>query len=127
MSVSNKLADALHLLDDCIKHHAYHYGNVGEMDKETQDYLHMLELDNLPWNERAKVATKLCNCRRERRESKDMADMLTPIADYLNSTEGARALNQLKQTLGKVRQAEGRLKNRTYSLKSVRCKEKGGD
>lgn len=40
-------------------------------EKKTQDVLHMLELDNLNYKERAKLATQLKNIRQKRRRYKD--------------------------------------------------------
>ena len=49
---------------------------VNRLDRLTQDYLHKLELDNLSYSERAKIATRLKYCRKLRRESKDTAEIV---------------------------------------------------
>lgn len=87
---------------------------VGQMDRLTQDYLHALELGNLNHGERAKVATKLAKCRRQRREYKDTVEILEPFMNYLNSDKGKNQLNLLADVVGKTRKVETRLKNRVY-------------
>ena len=66
---------------------------VNRLDKLTQDYLHMLELDGLNYEERAKVATKLSKCRQLRRTSKDTVEILEPFVLFLESDKGKNLLN----------------------------------
>ena len=81
-------------------------------DKKTSDYLHKLELDDLNYSERAKVATQLKNNRKQRREYKDVCEELAPIVTFLQ--ENKAFLNKLEQTLGAVRKVEKYHANRTY-------------
>lgn len=90
---------------------------VNRLDRLTQDYLHTLELDNLSYSERAKLATKLKQCRQLRRESKDTAEILEPLITFLDSDRGKNMLNLLRETLGKTRKVEERMENRTYRYK----------
>jgi hypothetical protein len=84
------------------------------MDKLTQDYLHMLELNELDYKQRAKLMTQLRKCRRLRRQHKDTVEILEPLIQYLESDKGKNFLNLLKEVLGKTRKAEERMDNRTY-------------
>lgn len=84
------------------------------LDKLTQDYLHQLELGNLSYSERAKVATQLAKCRRLRRESKDTIEILEPFVSFLNSEKGKSLGNLLKEVLGKTRKTEDKMKTRVY-------------
>ena len=91
---------------------------VDELHKEealTQDLLHELELG--PYKNRAKVSTELANCRKRRREHKDIIEELNPIEDWLDEDGTARAINKLKQCLGEVRKAEKYHSNREYKPK----------
>lgn len=90
---------------------------VNRLDRLTQDYLHKLELDGLNYNERAKVATKLAQCRQLRRESKDTVEILEPFIVFLMSDKGKNMTNLLKEALGKTRKVEERMENRTYRYK----------
>lgn len=90
---------------------------VSRLDKLTQDYLHMLELNGLDYGERAKVATKLAHCRQERRESKDTVAILDPLIRFLDSGEGKSMMSSMQKILGKTRKIEDNMKLRTYRYK----------
>ena len=87
---------------------------VVKLDDLTQDYLHKLELENLTEEEYAKSAMDIAECRKERRKSKDLTEVLTPVLDFLEQNAVIRSLNLLKETLGKVRKIEERLDGRKY-------------
>ena len=90
---------------------------VNRLDKLTQDYLHKLELDNLNYAERAKIATKLAECRKQRRASKDTVLILEPFITYLESDKGKLTLRSMKELLGNTRQIEKRMETRSYRSK----------
>lgn len=114
----------LKLLDDVPKEYKVAYDIVNEKDKEVQDIMHEVELNQLKTNEKAKLMTELQNNRRERRYWKDKADEYQPLNDYLNqSKEFKNVINQLKQILGKVRKAEKYLEERTYKPRVRKVKE----
>ena len=112
--LSDPIGALCSLLDHAPAKFDYHYQKVGEMDKLTQDYLHMVELQELYDMELVKFAEELRDCRRERRAYKDICDRLQPLIDFLNTDKGKAAHNQLKQLLGQVRDAEKRQENRQY-------------
>lgn len=113
----------LKLLDDVPKEYKVAYDIVNEKDKEVQDIMHEVELNQLKTNEKAKLMTELQNNRRERRYWKDKVDEYQPLNDYLNqSKEFKNVINQLKQILGKVRKAEKYLEERIYKPR-IRKKE----
>ena len=87
---------------------------VNRLDKLTQDYLHKLELDGLNYKERARVATSLARCRQERRESKDMATILEPLVQFLDSEKGRQIMSLMKEVLGKTRRVEKGMECRRY-------------
>lgn len=96
---------------------------VAEMDKLTQDYLHSLELDGLKYEERAKIATKLAQCRQERREHKDTVRVLEPLVEWLDTEKGKQLFNLLKEVLGKTRKVEGRMETRIYRPRVLQKEE----
>lgn len=105
------------MMDEAKDDYAWNFEEVNRMDKLTQDYLHMLELNNLNYKERAKIATKLSKCRQLRRESKDTAEVLEPLIQFLNSEKGRNMMNIMKEILGKTRKIEDRMADRTYRYK----------
>lgn len=68
---SSVISDFVQMMEEASKDYAWNYEEVNRMDRLTQDYLHKLELDNLDYKERAKVATQLAQCRQARRACKD--------------------------------------------------------
>ena len=103
----------------------YEWNNeeVNRLDRLTQDYLHRLELDGLSYNERAKVATQLVRCRKLRRISKDTVEILEPFVEFIETDKGKQLLNLMKETLGKTRKVEERMKTRTYRYKVLNTTE----
>ena len=84
------------------------------MDRLTQDYLHKLELENLDYKERAKVATQLAQCRQARRACKDTVEVLKPLVEFLESDRGKNLYNLVREALGKTRKVEERMETRVY-------------
>lgn len=102
------------MMEDAKRDYIWNYDQVNRMDKLTQDYLHKLELDNLDYKERAKIAMQLAKCRQERREHKDTAEILEPLVQFLESDKGKNLLNLVREVLGKTRKVEERMETRTY-------------
>ena len=114
MKTSEKLAEILGFMHQCEVDYKYFYEKVNEEDKLTQDILHKMELGDLKYEERAKLATRLQTNRRDRRHYKDKAEELAPLADFINKPETQRTINLLKNVLGEVRKAEKSHENRVY-------------
>lgn len=114
MKTSDKLAEILNFLHQCSVDYNYFYDKVNEEDKLTQDILHKIELGNLKYEERAKLATILQTNRMDRRFYKDRAEELAPLADFMNKPETQKTINILKNVLGEVRKAEKSHNNRVY-------------
>lgn len=111
---SKIISDFIFMMDNAKRDYQWNFEEVGKMDGLTQDYLHALELNDLDYKERAKVATKLALCRQRRREHKDMVEVLGPLVEFLESDKGKNLFNLMRETLGKTRRVEERLGNRTY-------------
>lgn len=89
--------------------------DLEHLNELTQDYLHALELGDLNYTERAKVATKLAQCRKERRIAKDILEELEEFSAFCDEKESKAYVNKLRENLGKMRAAEKRHKNRFYT------------
>lgn len=79
---STVISDFVQMMEEASKDYAWNYDEVNRMDRLTQDYLHKLELDNLDYKERAKVATQIAKCRQARRACKDTVEVLKPLVDF---------------------------------------------
>lgn len=84
---SGAISSFCELMTSAQKDYVWNYEEVNRMDRLTQDYLHKLELENLDYKERAKVATQLAKCRQSRRECKD-----TVVGHGVNKKTG-KAIN----------------------------------
>ena len=111
------------MMDDAMKDYAWNYDQLMRMDQLTQDYLHKLELDDLSYSERAKIATQLRNCRKIRREHKDTKDTLEPLVQFLESDRGKNMMNFLREALGKTRKVEAKMVNRIYRPRVLSAEE----
>ena len=111
---SPHISEFCKLMENAQKDYAWNYEQVGRLDRLTQDYLHKLELENLDYRERAKVATALANCRRQRRACKDTVEVLEPLVQFLESDKGKNLFNLVREVLGKTRKTEERMETRTY-------------
>lgn len=108
------LSDACSMMESAVKDYDWNKEQITQMDQLTQDYLHMLELEDLDYKERAKIATKLRQCRRLRRAHKDTVEVLEPLVQYLDGERGKTLYNLLREALGKTRKAEERMETRAY-------------
>lgn len=113
-----KLSDEIACILSFLRNVKTIYSNNRELlqmhDRKTSDFNHALELENLNYGERAKLATKQRDNLLERRKCKDILAEYQPIAELLDSKEGTRFLNLLSEALGKVRKQEKQHETRTY-------------
>lgn len=111
---SSVISDFVKMMEDASKDYAWNYEEVNRMDRLTQDYLHKLELDNIAYKERAKIATQIAKCRQARRECKDTVEVLKPLVEFLESDRGKNLYNLVREALGKTRKVEERMETRVY-------------
>ena len=111
---SHVISSMCQAMDDAAKDYAWSRSEVARMDRTTQDYLHSLELEDLDYKVRAKIATKLAECRQMRRAHKDTAEILEPLVTDLDSEKGKQLKHLLNELLGKTRKVEERMETRVY-------------
>ena len=114
---SASISDFCTMVSEAKRDYEWNSDEINRLDRLTQDYLHQLELQNLNYSERAKIATKLAECRRLRRASKDTVETLKPFIDFIESDKGKQAMNLMREALGKTRKVEENMKNRSYRYK----------
>lgn len=114
-----KYSDSIKAFIDSLKgvvpEYEYCYDRVNELDKLQQDYLHKLEFEVKNAKEGAKVATQLRKLRAERRKCKNRAEVLFPLYTFLTESKGKNVINMLYEVVNKIKQAETRQENRTYT------------
>lgn len=114
---SNTISDFCKMVTEAKEDYEWNKSEVTRLERLTQDYLHQLELGDLDYRERAKVATKLAECRKLRRASKDTVEILEPFIEFIDSGKGKQTMNLMREALGKTRKAESRMENRVYRYK----------
>lgn len=120
---SEYISEFLNFLSSVESSYNFCLGEMKKQEQLTQDYLHSLELDDLRYDERNKVATKLAVNRKDRRYFKDRVEEYEPIVKFLNEQRNKQVVNQLKQVLGECRKAETYHKDRFYIPKVLKEKE----
>ena len=123
-NVSETLAVFLSAMDRAKHDYEWNESEMKRMDALTQDYLHSMELQDMGYKERAKIATKLAECRKQRRKHKDMVTILEPLMLVLNDEKGKQTIKMLKEALGKTRKIEANMECRRYY---PRFKAEGGE
>lgn len=111
---SEKIEGVIDFLITASADYEFHTEQMVLRESETQDYLHKLELEHGLYDDRAKIATKLAECRRQRRMHKDMTEVLEPVYEFINSDHGKQLLKKLRECLGATRRVEQKHRNRVY-------------
>ena len=96
-------------------------------DEETQDYLHELELANLNGIEMSKIAKKLKNIRKERRELKNQLEIINTLKGYTDKYVTKGILPETKQVAKNLETLEKNQKTRAYTprvVKDLKCAKK---
>lgn len=116
---SSTISDFCKMVDEAKSDYEWNKTEITRLERLTQDYLHQLELGDLSYSERAKVATQLAKCRRLRRDSKDTVEILDPFIEFIDSEKGKQTMNLMREALGKTRKVESRMENRIYRYKEL--------
>ena len=114
---SDCISDFCKLIESAKRDYEWNFNEVNRMDKLTQDYLHKLELENLDYRQRAKLATQLTKCRQARRACKDAVEVLEPFVKFLKGDKGKNLYNYVREVLGQTRKVEEHMETRTYIKK----------
>lgn len=115
---SQMLKMFLDFIENVKSDYDYNFEAMKNEDRITQDYLHMLELDNLSYHERGRAATELAENRRNRRKYKDAVEELEPIVNFLDDQQNRMFVNRLSGLLGQVRKVENYHQRRFYIPKA---------
>ena len=84
-----------------------------DMDNQTQDILHNIEInDNFP-DDYILQGLALKNIRKERREAKDIQKITHPVVQWVQQNQ--KTINELEKLLGAVKKEEKSTPGRTYS------------
>ena len=93
----------------------YNNERVSELDVETQDILHFIEMSGTTRG-RANVYKRLEKIRQERRQCKNENDMLKPVYEWIEKNTGS--INSLNGAKGSCRKVKDVVTKRMYSLRT---------
>lgn len=122
---SEYISEFLNFVVEAQAQYKIYFDEVGRQDKLTQDYLHSLELDNLKYDERSKVATRLMMNRKDRRYYKNRVEELESIVQFMEDVQNKKAIDKLTQVLGQTRKIEERQKDRKYKPRILKEQQNG--
>lgn len=111
------ISNFCNMVTDVTADYEWNKSEVNRLDRLTQDYLHQLELNDLDYRERARVATQLAKTRQLSRISKDTVEILEPFMEFIESEKGKQTMNLMREALGKTRKVESKMETRTYRYK----------
>ena len=87
-----------------------------DTEAETQDILHMLELENITYHEYARLSKALKKVRIERRKAKDTIEQLGPLVTWV--AQNNKVIKELERVLGEMRKVEKNMQYRHYNPKT---------
>ena len=125
MNLSQKIELVIHILEQSQREAKWFDAKLKEAEAEELNLNHELEgVANdarLPpkYRERARIATHLQNVLIQRRVAKDGMRSHQPLVKFIESEQGTKALNGLKQTLGELRKVEASMAERVYTKREA--------
>lgn len=117
--LSEQISDFVKLLNSAKPSFDYFYSKMTDTEKMTQDILHKFELEDLKYDERAKLATILQRTRRERRAYKDCVEELEAVRNFADKNK--QFINQLTQLIGTLRKVEKYHESRRYFPRIIKA------
>lgn len=100
---------------DIPKRHGDNSRRISDIEKETDDIMHLIELTSFNAAEGYKIAKQLKEIRMERRILKDENDLLRPMINELSGLKHKR--NAWDNAIGNIRKEKEWKKDRFYKCK----------
>ena len=92
--------------------------DLATTNNELCDYEHRLELEDLDYHKKARVAMELTETLRKRRAAKDAIETLKPICDFYADPRNKPFFDALRNILGDIRKIEKKNEGRYYTFKA---------
>ena len=112
---SNNISEFLNFLHSLPSRYKAAEDEVKKQEAITQDLLHSLELNDLTYKQRCRVATRIAKNRKDRRKAKDDIELLSPLYLFITDPNNKKVFDKLTDILGETRKVEKRHLNRTYT------------
>ena len=101
---SENLNYILEFFKNCQEDLRFANSDITDYDRALSDLEHELELGNRRYHEKAKIAGRIEEIRKERRQAKYTVEQVTPIAEWADKNQ--KIIKELERLLGDVRKAE---------------------
>lgn len=111
-SLSNNISAFLELVRNTEQSVNMSIADEQELNNQTQDILHALELDKHTYHEMARLSKTLAQVRRKRRGAKDTIEIGQILLNWAENNK--QAVRQLEEVLGATRKIERRINSRMY-------------
>lgn len=113
VNCSTELNAFLSFLRTCEESNRLAILTENDMDCQTQDILHNIELNENSQYDYICQGFALRDIRRKRRKAKDIKEATAPICNWMK--ENRKVINDLERLLGDVRKQEKQAQNRSYT------------
>ena len=110
---SEKIKAFLDFVEECQELNSMARNGVAEEDKRHQDLIHAIEFEENP-DRIAQIGMRIHQNRVERRVYKALFEVTDPVVQFTQDSQNKKALDQMRQLLGKVRKVEKYHENRVY-------------
>ena len=114
LAVIDHIKDFSDFLAAATQRYEFNASRITEIDTETQDILHYIELADT--RKKITIYNRLSEIRRERRCCKNENDVLKPVYDWIKTSD--QAVNRLPAVLGACRKTKDIVTNREYGLRT---------
>ena len=91
------------------------HDEIGKLDQEQQDLLHLAEFKDLDVRRGFRVYKELQKVRKRRRELKNENELIAPVVDILKGY--GKRLDELNRAIGTIRNKKKLQKDRHYTFK----------
>lgn len=112
IKTAKELEDTINFFTQTTEDFQNNIKNESLHDYETQDILHKLELEDVPYHDTAKLGKALTKVRENRRKAKDSVELNAPLVEWIQSHSDA--LKSLQKVLGEIRKIEDKQRRRMY-------------
>lgn len=113
-TLSQQIGELLDRLEQAKADYNRDLEQIQQLDQLICDYLHALEFSRADYQERARIATAMQQCRYERRPYKDEVYRLEPLVRYLKSKNGNTLLNLLSHVHALAARTELAVEHKAY-------------
>lgn len=123
MELSEELKHFTELAAHIQAHYQFASKEKKRIERMITDYLHILELEDLPAQNQLRLAREIKHLRKERRKWQDILDVEEPFAQFLEKKPARDFLAQLAPVLERTAHQENYIRSRSYQHKELTEKQ----